>query len=323
MITIVKLGFLGAGVAACHHAAVARVLGGEVVAATTSSGNSPNWEKFQQHAPDAEQLTNGDEILNNPDIDGVVACMSWDVMPLWAERLLKCKKPVLIEKPVTLTAAPLQAIVSSLDYKPDNKLFGYNRRYYDPVIRLKKRINEGGLKAASVIISEAVQDHVKRRGKKVVEHLIPFICSHTIDLILHLFGTLHPVDIRPYHEVGLAHPFISYNGMLLTAQGTPINIGINANDPSPMGVRCLFDDGTTWHLSPLEVLTVFKGYEIQQPTADYKIRRYTPKIMEQHFVDTTMKPGYKEQMAAFLTGNYGPGATIDDAIDVLKLIESL
>ncbi|MBF0588132.1 MAG: Gfo/Idh/MocA family oxidoreductase [Magnetococcales bacterium] len=323
MMPIVKLGFLGAGIAACHHAAAATALGAEVVVACTRNGQSSRWSAFQHHAPHAHQVADGQQLLDDPHIDAVVACMSWDVMPQWAERLLRCPKPILIEKPITLDAGHLKRIIAAANLHPHNKLFGYNRRYYEPVAKLQQRLKQGGLKGVSVVISEAVADHVRRLGAPIVEHLIPFTSAHTLDLLLHLFGALQPVAMGAYAERGAAAPFVAYNGLLKTRHGVPLSLSINADDPSPIGVRCLFDDGTTWHLSPLETLTVYQGYEVRQPTAQHKTRRYTPKQIHQWQADASLKPGFKEQMAAFLAGNYGPGASLNDALQVLELIDAI
>ena len=110
MKAITKLGFLGAGTVGCHHAMAATELGAEVVAACTRLPEAPNWDKFKQHAPRSRHLDNGEAILNDPETDAVIACVSWDDMPDWAERLLRCPKPVLIKKPIGLTAAPLRAL---------------------------------------------------------------------------------------------------------------------------------------------------------------------------------------------------------------------
>jgi len=89
------------------------------------------------------------------------------------------------------------------------------------------------------------------------------------------------------------------------------------------GLRCLFDDGTAWELSPLETLTVYNGLDVQPPTPQRNIRNYTPRVEARYEVDASLKPGCHAQMTAFLSGEYGPGATVEDAMAVLELIASL
>jgi len=320
---ISKLGFLGAGTVARHHAIAARELGAEVVAACAKRPQSPNWERFLDAAPDARRLSSPEDVLEDAQVEAVIACLSWDVMPDWTARLLACPKPVLLEKPIALAAEAAQAAVAAPDARLENKLIGYNRRFYEPVARLRWRLGKGGLKAVDAVISEPIENHVERLGDEIVAHLIPFSSAHTLDLILHLFGPLAVVRIAAHPEHGAAAPFVSYNGLLETAAGVPVSLALNAYDPSPAGVRCRFDDGTTWHLSPLEVLMVYQGTEVRQPTPEYNIRRYTPKVVNQYMVDTAMKPGFAAQMAAFLSGSYGPGATPEEAVAVLDLIEAI
>ncbi len=318
-----RLGFLGAGPMARSHAAAAAALGAEIVAVCTAREDSPNQDEFRKIAPQARHMTDGAALLADDAVDGVVACLPWDVMPQWAARLMKTPRPVLMEKPIGLDADEARTQANAASATLGDKLVGYNRRFYETVARLRDRVNQGGLKAVRVVISESLESQIERHGRDIVPHLVSFCSAHTLDLMLHIFGSLRPVAMVPFPEKGEAAQFVSLNGMLATQEGIPVALALNADDPANTGIRCLFDDGAAWELSPLETLTVYKGLDVEPPRPQGNIRRYSPQVEARHEVDAGFKPGCHAQMAAFLSGEYGPGATVEDAVAVLDLIASL
>ncbi len=323
MVEIKRLGFLGAGPMARAHGAAAVALGAEIAAVCTAREDSPNWDEFKKITPHARHMTDGEALFADDAVDAVVACLPWDVMPQWAVRMMETPKPVLMEKPIGFDADEARVQAEAVTATLGNKLVGYNRRFYETVARLRGRVKQGGLKGVRVVISESVESQIERHGKDIVAHLVPFCSAHTLDLMVHIFGPLHPVALAPFPEKGKAAPFVSLNGMLATQDGVAVTLALNADDPVNTGLRCLFDDGTAWELSPLETLTIYKGLDVQPPTSQGNIRRYSPQVEARHEVDTSFKPGCHAQMAAFLSGEYGSGATVEDALVVLDLIASL
>ncbi len=318
-----RIGILGAGEIACHHARVARALGHEVAAATARSQESANWAKFSVAAPGARFEASGQDLLEDPDLDAIVACLSWAVQPEWLGRLLASAKPVLLEKPIGFSPRQVRAALSASEVNAGNKLVGYNRRFYEPVRNLAERISQGGLKAVEVTISENVESHLKKHGPKVFEHILAFASCHSLDLVLYLLGPVTVASIKAYRETTFSVPFTSFNGSLMSAAGVPITLALNASDPSPAGFRCRFDDHTTWHLSPLEKLSIYEGYEVIEASESMPIRSYVPCLAESISADLRYKPGFLAQMEAFLSGKFGPGATVQDSVAVLDLIEAL
>jgi len=318
----IRLGILGAGSIARHHAVAAIGAGATISAACTRRRDSPNWDAFLDVAPGVRHLSDCKALLAEPGIDAIIACLSWNVMPQFLNDLLSDPRPILLEKPIALDAASVHAAIRRAGAALDNKLVGYNRRFYEPVVRLRERINQRGLKAAEVTISENIQSHVAKHGSDIVPHLITFGSSHTLDLVLHLFGPLHPVRVWGHKDPGKME-FVSYNGVLVTEREEPVVLSLNSDDPSPAGVRCRFDDGTTWHLSPLETLSIYQGTIIHPSEPGRCVRSYQPRLAETVVADARQKPGIEMQMAAFLSHNYDLGATPSDAAAVLNLIEEI
>ncbi len=305
------------------HAMAAAALGAEITAVCTASDSSPNRGAFCKIAPHARHMTDGEELLADTELEGIVACLPWDVMPQWAVRLVQTPKPVLMEKPIGFSSDEARALVASVGKTATNKLVGYNRRFYETVVHLRERVKKGGLKAVHAVISESVANQIERHGRDIVPALVIFSSVHTLDLLQHLFGPVKPVALAPHVEKGRAAPFVSFNGLLVAAGGIPITVSLNADDPISVSLRCLFDDGKAWELSPLETLNIYEDFDVQPPAPEHNIRRYVPRSKARHEADASFKPGCYAQMAAFLSGDFGPGATMDDAVAVLDLIDSL
>jgi predicted dehydrogenase len=314
---------VGTGRVARHHVTAALALGHRIVAGSARSAGSPGWRAVRALAPDATFVADPGAMLDDPDLDAVVVCLPWDVMPAWTPRLLSSPKPLLIEKPLGLDAEAVASAVAGPEARPAGKLIGYNRRYYATVARLRARLGQGGLKAVQVTVSEDLSRLVRDHGPAIVPHVLAFSSSHALDLALHLCGPLEIVRLRAHRDRGLPGPFVSLNGLLETTGGVPVALALNANDPSPAGLRCLFDDGTTWHLSPLEVLTVYDGYEIRQARPGAEIRRYVPRAAEVVEEPADVKPGFVAQMRAFLSGDFGPGASPAECVRLHRLLERL
>ena len=318
-----RIGILGAGAIARDHAAAVHALGHRVVAGSTRSPNSPRWQSFRSVAPDARYVADGAALLDDPALDAVIVCLPWDVLPVWLPRLLAIPRPVLIEKPIGLDRAGLAAALTGPSLRTEGKMVGFNRRFYEPVGRLRERLGAGGLKAAEITISEDVARLVGRYRPEIVPHIPAYSSAHLLDLALHLLGPLAPVHMTAIAESGPAAPFRSYNGLLLTEAGVPVWLCLNAHDPVAVGIRCRFADHTVWHLSPVERLTVYCGYEVKDPEPGRNIRRYLPAAVETVDADLTLKPGFLAQMAAFLSGDFGPAARPVDSLALLALIEEI
>ena len=114
------------------------------------------------------------------------------------------------------------------------------------------------------------------------------------------------------------------SGVLETGNGRPVYLSIMGDNPAPIGIRIYFDDQTTWHLSPLERLVAYEGYEVLQPTSDNQIRKYVPKSFLEIIEDSSFKPGFLAQMQAFTNGDHRDiSATLKENVELLKLIETI
>jgi predicted dehydrogenase len=321
--TALRIGFIGAGAVALEHARAAKSLGHQIVMATCRSRASPRWQAFSAANPEC-QFVSSLEILAD-DVDVIIACPSWDEIPRRLDAYLSLPRRCLIEKPIALDAAVLSRAIGDLRGRPNlpAKAVGMNRRFYEPVVALRGRLVEGGLKSVEVTISEDVAGLVRLHGPSILPHVLTYSSCHVLDLALFLFGPLSVQRLRRTRSDHDGQPFMSVNGLLETAAGVPVFLAINDGDPSPVGIRCRFDDKTCWHLSPIERLVVYEGFEVIPADEIHRIRRFVPMQREMLMVSSAFKPGFLAQMAAFAAGGGDVLARPEDSLILLELIEQL
>ena len=316
-----RIGVLGTGKMGVQHARAAVSLGCLISAGSARKRDSESWEAFQRHFPEA-RFVEPEYLIDDPGIDAIISCLPWNVTHAWLPSLLRSPKPILIEKPIALDSETLIRAASHPDAKLQNKLVGFNRRYYETVGRVAERIGHGGLKAVFATISEEMKRHVQNHGPAIIPHVLAFSSAHTLDLLYYLLGPLTISDMVAHAEK--EYPGArSYNGLLKVA-GLPVLLALNIGDPTQAGIRFLFEDGTTWVLAPLERLSVYDRYEIIEPVDKADIRQYKPHLCEEVREPAgDCKPGFLRQMRAFVERDFAWGATVQDSIALLTFVEGL
>ena len=92
-----------------------------------------------------------------------------------------------------------------------------------------------------------------------------------------------------------------YNAILLADNTVPIHLIANWESPSNFGIKFHSKDLLV-ELLPVEIATIYNGFEIIEPTEENPIRRYKPKIKEQYFIEgesAKFKPGFLKQAINF------------------------
>lgn len=321
-----KVGLIGIGAIAKKHAEAVAALGGEVVAACAGRPDSPNWPGFLEVAPTCRRLPDWRAVVDDPEVEAIVACAPWDRSPEMSEALIEATdKPLLLEKPVALSAAQALRLVERAGDR-DHIIVGYNRRFYEPVAALREAIARQRPVGASVRIGETVIRQVERFGPEIAPHLLAFSSAHALDLAVHLLG---PLSVRAlaHHRTEHQPPsaedgFLSVTAMLTNRDGVPVTVEVTAEDPGPNEVRFRFDGGLAYRLAPLESLQVLQGIRIEEPGPGRTVRRFEPIEIDRVEADGAIKPGVPGQMAAFLTGDRGPAAGLRDALRVMELLEA-
>ena len=125
-----NFGIIGCGSVAKDHATVIKKLGHQVILGTTKKKNSKNWKLFKKICPETKYVNKINEILLSNKVQYIVSCLPVDLHKKYCKKLLATNKPVLIEKPLHDNFLQLKKIMSRVNNSMNNKIIGYNRRYY-------------------------------------------------------------------------------------------------------------------------------------------------------------------------------------------------
>ena len=290
------IAFIGVGKIALEHLKVIKALGLNVSYATCKSNKSKNWKTFRKISKETRFIKNIKDILNNKKIQFIVCSLPWNITHKYINYFADSQKKILIEKPFALEVSQIQ---SKKIFTQKNLLIGFNRRFYKTVNRLKKRVDEGGLLSATINISEDVDNLINRHGTKVIKYVLEYSSCHILDLALYLFGKIKIVKIYKKQIRTRKVNFDNFYILLETEEKIPISLTIIANDPIKIGFFLKFDDFTSWELSPIEKLKIYKGYKKIEPRNMSNIRTYEPKLIGEIKENAKYKPGFMSQIESF------------------------
>ena len=185
---------------------------------------------------------------------------------------VKLNRYVLIEKPVFLKEREFKSI------KNFKKIFvGYNRIFYDNIIKLKNIFN----KKKSV--------NVLAKCPEVNKLEIVKNSCHIISILIYIFGPLRLI----FKKKNLN--FI--NCTFLDRKKNVINLFFNFKSSDNFSIEFL-NKKTRYVLSPIETLKIFKKVEIKKINNNYT---YLPKCsyVNNEWNTNKFKPGFKNQYKEF------------------------
>lgn len=322
-----RLGLIGAGAIARHHAKAALACGADVHAICTERGAlSPNLPELRAVLPSTASWRVTDNLpsmLTAPDLDALVVCLPWQLTPALLPVLVRSDKPMLIEKPVALKASALEALGAHKPGAYPHVRVGFNRLFYETVTALRGRLVRGDLQYASVRINEHLRHHARTTGVDCIPWLLQYTGVHTISLLPYLFGPMFPPSwVATWPAQGNSEYTCRY-AVIETRAGKPVYLTVDADVAMPVGIQCVFANGEHWLLSPLETLRVFDRVEIEPATDTRPSRVFTPRQHARVDVSYSHKPGFLRQMKSFLAKGQGQGPGLYEAWKALQLIESL
>lgn len=324
---MLNFALIGCGNAAHFHAEVITAMNHKI-SAVSARPSSSRISDFARKYNAAYTYERWQDMIRKEAIDALIVAVSWDQTELIADEIIKTGIPCLIEKPVALSSERLERIISDTVGVNKKVLVAYNRRFYDFVPQLKKAIEAGRLVSIELNFPEAAELMIKKFGRGILNHVLLYMTSHWLDLLLYLIGE---VKIHYLHKWKSPEndTYSAYNGILYSLRyDVPIHLQINFNSPSQTSMTFNFTDAI-YKLCPMEILTVYRGIECIEPDSKVKIRRYMPKVSETCITGTDFKPGFYSQMQNFInicvTGKEKntAGATLNDAMRVTKLCEQI
>lgn len=324
---MLKFAFIGCGDVARFHADVIYGMKHQI-SAVCARKNSPRITPFAGAYKIARVYDNWREMLDKENPDAIIVAVSWDQTEKIVEDVIKSGIPCLIEKPVALSSGKLNQIISGAKDFDENVLIGYNRRFYDFIPQVKHAVESQELVSIELNLPETVESIIKLYSSDIIDHILLYMSSHWLDLLLYLIGDVR-VEYMHWGKTGADSFYTSYNGILYSLKHkSPIHLQANFNAPSRISMTFNFKD-TIYKLCPIEMLTLYKGMECFDINGRNKVRRYAPKVQETCEVRTDYKPGFYAQMENFIetcikhSRTNEVGCTLTDALRVTRLCEQI
>jgi len=226
-----------------------------------------------------------------------------------------------------LSLQKLKNILEEVNSFSHNVLVGYNRRFYDFIPILKETIFEQELLSVQLNFPEAVTVLEQLVSASIKDHILIYQSSHWIDLVLYLLGELELIVMQKKTEAG-GYVF-SYSGMLRTVNGgVPVHYSSHFDTPQRISIRFVFKN-SVWELCPIEKLSVYGGLERIEPSTEYPVRQYIPKVVNEFQTDFTYKPGFFKQMEYFVDAyllrksQNKLGCTLEDTLMLTRLCDQI
>ena len=325
-----KVAFVGCGKIAHFHADSLRYLGIKIsaVCGTTRSKHANAFAAkygVKNIYDDAVTLAYAEK----PDAFWIV--VSWNAVHRLLLPMLKIGTPCFFEKPVALSSAFLENVIGEIPSFIPNARVGYNRRFYDFVPKIKRYIEQLGLRAAEVHIPEQTQTMSSGMKESLLPYLWLYSSSHLLDLLLYLVGPLEVVTlVHGSDSDKTRNGYLASCHALLTAvrSNAPVHLSVEWDTPQNAGLT-LYCGNLRIVVSPLEHMRIYKGLKITESSSAKPIRDFEPILIEEEYVDLSFKPGFLLQTADFLEtmlvhpGSASCGCTLDQALSLTRLCEHL
>jgi predicted dehydrogenase len=268
-----RICLIGIGAIAQHHVRAAIRLGHEVSAACATSIDSENWGNIEQQVPGIHRFDDWRTALAQSNYDAAIIALPWNRIDPILTELLTNPRPMLIEKPAALSVAQLkQAIAAEKSAHAPRKIVGFNRRFYRTAQALRRRLAEGGLKSARIVIAEDLERQIVRHGSEISKHILEFSAvAHALDLMLYLLP-----GIQMQYRSGDLYRDGAAQVILETPGGVSVSLSLVLNGVDYSGQTYYFSDGSSWVLQPIEHLEKFASYDVAPASNRNAIRVFTP-----------------------------------------------
>lgn len=317
-----RFGFIGCGQTASSHAKVVQALGHRIAAVAAREG-SPRLKGFSQAYEAQRCYSDFGQMLKKEDLDALVVAVSWNEMEPVAREVLKCGIPVLLEKPLALSAQGAAQILELSRARQETAMVGYNRRFYDFIPELKTLIKNHRLLSVELSCPDAFQVEVTRLGEDLREHYLFYKTSHWLDLATYLVGPLKVLEVFSSRT-----PSPSWAGLLLGAGKVPTYFQAHLDAPAQVSLTFHFE-GFICQLKPAEEMRLYEGIRRLEPTESIPYHRFEPILKKAWITDSTFKPGFLNQMRHFvqLCVERRPiprvGCSIEEVLPLTKLCEEI
>tara|TARA_B110000305_G_scaffold58415_1_gene64689 strand:- start:479 stop:1465 length:987 start_codon:yes stop_codon:yes gene_type:complete len=256
--------------------------------------------------------------------DAIILCCPTKNMSNILDILIDQKKPILVEKPVSIGTDYLKKFSSTC---PKLVNVAFNRRYYNTVVRAKKFIEQS---KGQILCNVKLPESIKKNNDKLNKFRNIFDNSvHGIDILRFLFGDLEIINNT---KIKLNNFDSSRIVLLKSKKNHLCSVVINSNSPDNFSLE-IENGSQRFLLKPFEKYEIYEGMEIIKPSKKYPLRRYIPTIIEKNDVFSSssgnkdLKPGFQEQSEDFLRlilGKKVKGSPkLLDAFEAQKLLKKI
>lgn len=322
-----RFGFIGCGRISRFHADVVQALHHSIIGVSARKG-SKNIDHFAKTYKVSNLYFDWQEMIEKQKPDALIVAVSWDQTENVIQEIINSGIPCLVEKPVALSSHALQEIINNTKQFQDRVMIAFNRRFYEFIPQVKEAIEGKELVSIELNFPETADRLIELKTRKIANHILVYMSSHWLDLMFFLIGELKVEWMMK--KINRQTGYIeAYNGILRSLRfDIPIHLQANFNAPSNTSITFNFHD-SIYKLCPIEILTIYKGMSLIEPSTENPIRRYVPRIDSTYNVETTHKPGFLNQMRHFIeayvqkTKQIMLGCTLQDSLAVTRLCEEI
>lgn len=135
------IGLLGSGRIALEYAKVIQNLGYKIDFASSSSQNSKSWKKFKKENPNVKYMETN-SIIKDKKINYIFSLLPHLKQIDYFPKLLNSEKNIFFEKPFFNNSKKFKKLIDKNKKNLKNKFLSFNRRFYEVVNILKKRLKK-------------------------------------------------------------------------------------------------------------------------------------------------------------------------------------
>lgn len=313
-----RLVIIGPGNIAKFHIQALKYFNFEIVGCISRDGSNSSHEFMSNYGKNkSEYFSDFNYMLHNTNQwDAVlISCPTINQFE-YIDKLSKFQKPILVEKPVSLSIDKL------VKYKNNsNIMVAFNRRYYESVKEFKTFVNL----SKNIFINVNIPESSKSINEKSPSNFLPISIYensiHIFDLINYLFDNVSWSNIISSNNSKLE--FLSAHG--LCKSGSPIVVNLMLDSPENFSISANVGNKKA-QLKPIEMYRLYEGFQIDEPSHQVPIRRYSPKVIDESYSESIMncKPGFYNQAKTFSELCDGKqDITFPNINDAAKAIESI
>jgi predicted dehydrogenase len=290
----IRLGVVGAGRIAPHHLRAA-VDNGFVLDSICARDNSQSAKLLGSEFGFREVCKTFDEFLTR-QVDAYLVLTETSVQASIASRLLERDKPILIEKPVSVSPDEIKSLLEK--DKQNRIVVGYNRRNLSSTKRLKSELKNLKVFYFQIKVPELASN--SNPSAEDIRYMILENSVHVFDLAFFLFGKPKSWSIKSLNsdlKMFTRSIELDYGngctGSILVTVGVPDNWSISVYTP-----------GNRFVVSPLEVFSHYTKVETVAATNERPNKLYIPTIGQDwnpDIEDLTYKAGFYAQMRDYRT----------------------